>query len=166
MLFIISLLWTIVAVALQVLLFNHLSLCGGIALIYLIPLLRMPFGKMHVLNILLGFVVGLTIDIFSNTLGMHCLVATTTMFVREILLDKVFVTDPDLKKTGFVDADHLGISTISRYAITCISMHCLLLYLVESFSLFNIEVLLLKVIISVMLTFAIMLAIEFAVMKR
>lgn len=157
-------LWLIVSVALQVLLFNHLSLYGGIVMIYVVALLKLPVEVNRVFQIILGFLVGFVIDIFSNTPGMHALATTTLMFFRDPILH-LFNNDPEFKN-GTVCFSRVGISTFVRYAFNVIVLHSVLLYLIESFSLFNIGVLITKILVSLVLTCIVSLAFEFATMKK
>ena len=60
----------------------------------------------------------------------------------------------------------IGLSAFVRYALSFIGLHCLLLYIIESFTLFNLPVMLVKVLISIGLTFGFCMAFEFAAAKR
>lgn len=160
----IYLLWLVLSVVLQVLLFNHLSLMGGVVLIYMVALLKMPVEVNRVMQIVLGFLVGFMIDVFCNTPGMHSFAAVTTMFFRKPLL-KLFNNDPEFKN-GLVGVARIGLSSFLRYSLTIIAINCFLLYSIEAFSLFNVMVLLTKMILSTLLTFAVGMAFEFANMKK
>lgn len=156
-------LWLLLAVILQVLLFNHLSLFGGIVMIYMVALLKMPVEFNRVLQILIGFLTGLIIDIFCNTLGMHALTAVTVMFFREPILH-LYNNDPEFK-VGTVCLSRIGLSSFMRYALTVLGMHCALLYVIEAFTLFNFLLLVIKIVVSLLLTFAFTMALEFATEK-
>lgn len=155
-----SFLWILLCLVLQVLVFNHLHLFGGIVLIYLIALIKMPVNINRSVQILIGFLCGLLIDIFSNTIGMHALACTTIMWMRLPLLH-MYINAEDFK-TGVPNSDRLSISVFIRYALTIVSVHTVLLYLIESFTLFNIVPLLLKIVITVALTFVFLMALELA----
>lgn len=152
------LLWTLFCVLLQVVVFNQLHLFGGIALIYLLPLIKMPVQMNRSLQILLGFICGLVIDIFSNTLGMNALVCTLVMWLRMPILHMFIVADE--LKTGFPSASKIGLLVFLRYAFSIVLTYALALYLIESFSLFNIVPLLIHIIITVILTMAFVFALE------
>ena len=152
------------AVVLQVLLFNHLSLFGGVALVYVIALLKAPVEINRVLQIVMGFLVGFVVDIFCNTPGMHSLTAVTVMALRDVILH-LYNDDPEFK-SGMVTMQQIGLSAFARFSLSIIALHCLLLYIIESFTLFNFPVLLVKVLISVGLTFGFCMAFEFAASKK
>ena len=157
-------LWLLASIALQVLIFNQLSLFGGIALVYMIVLLKMPVEVNRVLQIFIGFLVGFVIDVFCNTPGMHSLATVTVMFLREPILH-LYIQKEEIKNSR-VCMSRLGVSSFVRYALTILLVHALLLYFIEAFTLFNFLVLLSKIIISVVLSLAFCLAFEFATLKK
>lgn len=159
-----SVLYLVLCLVLQVLVFNHLHLFGGVVFIYLIPLLKMPVGTNRSLQILAGFLSGLCLDIFSNTLGLHALVCTTVMWLRLPILH-MFVIADEVKNT-VPSVDRLGLPVFVRYILTIISTHSVLLYVIESLSLFNLVPLLVKIIVTIALTIAFTLAIELATSSK
>ncbi len=154
----------LLAIVLQVLLFNHLSILGGIALVYVIALLKAPVEINRVVQIIMGFLTGFVIDIFCNTPGMHSLAAVSVMALRDVILH-LFNNDPEFK-SGTVCVSKIGASTYARFSLSIIALHTILLYIIESFTLFNFPVLLTKVLISVALTFGFCMAFEFASSKK
>lgn len=159
-----NILWIVLALLFQVVLFNHLSVFGGVALVYLIALLKMPVEINRNLQILAGFAVGLCVDIFCNTMGMHALAATTVMWLR-IPIMHLYVNAEDVKE-GVPSFTLLGMAEFIRYALTLIALHCILLYCIEAFTLFNFLVLLSKIVISVLLSMVGVISLEFATLKK
>ncbi len=154
----------LVAVVLQVLLFNHLSLFGGVALVYVIALMKAPVEINRVVQIIMGFLTGFVVDIFCNTPGMHSLTAVSVMALRDVILH-LYNDDPEFK-SGIVSMKQLGLSAFIRFSLSIIALHCILLYIIESFTLFNISVLLTKILISIVLTFGFCMVFEFASSKK
>lgn len=159
-----SFLWILLCALLQVLVFNHISLMGGVVLIYLIALIKMPVQINRSLQILMGFACGLLVDIFSNSIGLHALTCTTIMWMRLPLLHMYVIADEI--KTGVPSMDKLSTPLFVRYVITVIAVHTVLLYLIESFTLFNILPLLLKIVVTAVLTFLFTMAFEMAVTSK
>lgn len=159
-----SLLWTLLCLLLQVTVFNQLHLFGGIALIYLLPLIKMPVQMNRPLQILLGFICGLTIDIFSNTPGMNALVCTLIMWLRLPILHMFIIADE--LKTGVPGALKIGLSPYLRYAFSIVTIYTIVLYLIESFTLFNIVPLILHILITTILTMAFAFALEVATLSK
>lgn len=160
MAFLYSIFWLIIGVVLQTLLFNHLQLYGGVILVYVIALIKMPVEINRNFQIFAGFLCGLIIDVFSNTIGMHTLTAVTVMWLRMPILH-LYINAEDVK-SGIPGNSLMGMSSYIRFAITMLAIHCILLYFVEAFTLFNILVTFLKIIISLILTFIAAITLEFA----
>lgn len=159
-----NILWLLLALLLQVLLFNHLYLFGGVALVYMIALIKMPVEINRNLQILAGFLTGLIVDICCNTMGMHALASTTVMWLRMPVFH-LYVNAEDFK-SGVPGVNRLGMQEYIHYALTLLAMHSILLYCIESFTLFNIMVLLIKIVISTLMTFGAAMAFEFATLKK
>lgn len=155
-----SFLWILLCALLQVLVFNHISLMGGVVLIYLIALIKMPVQINRSLQILMGFMCGLLIDIFSNSIGLHALTCTTIMWMRMPILHMYVIADEF--STGVPSMDKLSTPMYIRYAITIIAVHTIMLYMVESLSLFNILPLIIKIVATAVLTFLFAIAFEMA----
>jgi len=151
-------LWFILCIVAQVLLFNHLSVFGGVILFYLYLFVKMPVELNRSLQIFLGFLLGLTIDIFSNTPGMHALAGTTIMWARLPILHLYVVADDF--KTGNPGRKTMGQSMFLRFCISIVVCHTILLYLFEAFTSFNFFHMLVKIVITAILTTITFLAIE------
>lgn len=156
--------WLAVAIALQVLVFNHLSIFGGVVMVYSIALLKLPVETNRVAQIFIGFLTGLIIDVFCNTLGMNAFAGVTLMLFRDPILH-LYVNDPEFK-SGNICYSRIGLASFMRYSLTIIGFNCLLIYGIEACSLFNIGVLLVKMIVSTLLTFVMVMAFETATLKK
>ena len=144
-------LWLLALVLVQVLVLNQIHIGGyatPFAYVYFILVLNRDV-KRNVL-LLLGFFVGLVIDVFSNTPGMHAAATTLLAFVRPWLLtlfvprDSVDDWEPGIRSMGF--GSFLG------YAAMAVFLHHAVLLLLDTFSFFSWTLLLLKVVCSTALT--------------
>lgn len=156
--------WIIVAILLQTLLFNHIQLFGGVIMVYMVALLKMPVEMNRNIQILAGFLAGLIVDIFSNTLGMHALTAVTIMWLRTPVMH-LYVNAEDVK-TGVPGNMLMGMQTYLRFALTIIGLHCFMLYFIESFTFFNILTTLIKATVSLLLTSLAVVTLEFASLEK
>ena len=159
-----SIFWLILAVVLQTLLFNHLQLLGGVIMVYMIALIKLPVDMNRNLQILAGFLCGLIIDIFSNTLGMHTLTAVTIMWLRMPILH-LYINSEDIK-SGIPGNTLMGMQSYIRYSLTVLAIHCVLLYFIESFTLFHILTTIFKAFLSMLLTFIAAISLELATLKK
>lgn len=146
-----AILYIIGCVFLQVLIFNRLHILGGVCFVMLIPLLKMPLSMSRPLQILLGFIFGLGIDIFFNTHGLYAFSLCTLMALRLPLL-KLYI-DYESAKIGFINPRRVGFNSYMLYMASGIALFCIIMYGVESLFLLNILALMTKVAISIILTF-------------
>jgi hypothetical protein len=101
---------------------------------------------------------GLVIDIFDYTLGLNMLAMTITGFLRYYFL-KLFIPKDifDEYIPSFVTFSKL---VFMRYAGTLVLIHTLILFVVESFSLFDPLLLFLRIASSFILTILLIFAFE------
>jgi hypothetical protein len=91
---------------------------------------------------------------------MHALACGTMMWMRMPLLH-LFIASDDVK-SGPLGLRQLGMSVFVRYLLAVTILFCLVLYVVEAFSLFHLWLMLLKIVLSVVLTSVIVLILEVA----
>lgn len=85
----------IVVVLLQILLFDQLQLFGVChPFIYILFLIMLPITLPHSVDMLIGAIVGLIMDVFYNSLGTHMSACILIMFLRPYILGSV-VNDKD-----------------------------------------------------------------------
>lgn len=131
---------------------------------YLIALIKMPVEINRNVQILAGFITGMIIDIFCNTIGLHTLTTVTIMWLRMPILH-LYVNAEDVK-TGTPGASLIGMQTYIRYALTILALHCIILYFIESFTLFHFVATILKALISIVLTFIVILSLELSTLEK
>ena len=97
----------IVLVLLQVLFFNQINLSGFLnPYIYVLFILLLPVSLAPYKVVLLSFLTGLTIDWFSNTMGLHASATVLMGFLRSPVIRLISATEgeqsdyPGLKQTG------------------------------------------------------------------
>ena len=78
----------IVSVLLQVLVFNHILIFRMISPFFIF-LLLLPYDTPRALLIFLGFILGLSVDAFTNTLGVHAAVCVVIGFIGPVILNDI-----------------------------------------------------------------------------
>ncbi|MBE6317986.1 MAG: rod shape-determining protein MreD [Bacteroidales bacterium] len=144
----------------QVIICNNICLFNvavPIIFIYLIIRLPMTLNINYVLTI--SFIMGLIIDIFSNTQGMHALSCTIIAFVRKPLL-KLYIPREEDITDGDVSIKSIGFASYFKYLLSIILIYCTCVFVVESFSLFNIYRLITQIISSSVISLIIILGID------
>src|SRR5690554_925122 len=118
-------------VLLQAVVLNNVQFSSFInPYVYILFLLWLPLETPKALLLFLGFLLGLSVDIFSNTLGMHTSAAIFLAFCRPFVLQFIAPRDgyelnqqPGIKDFGW--------SWFFIYAATLTFLHHLFLFYVE-----------------------------------
>lgn len=78
-------------ILLQILILNQVSLFNGWAqpYLYIYPLITLPLIIPKRFLLIIGFVTGLTIDLFTHTPGIHASAALTLAFFRPFILKSI-----------------------------------------------------------------------------
>lgn len=123
-------------ILIQVLVLNyiHLFQCAT-PLLYIYITIGMPRNVNKWLSLLISFVVGLIVDIFSNTPGVGAASATLIALIQPYLLE-LFVnreSPDDLKPT----IRTLGVSRYIYFSLPLVVLFCLSFFTLEAFNFFN-----------------------------
>ncbi len=150
----------IVLILLQAIVFNNICLFGvAVPFVFIYFIVHLPITISPNWLLTLSFITGLTIDIFSNPQGLNALACTIVAMSRHSILhwyfpreDELTIPEPSIRSLGF--------EYFAKYLFTFVLFYCTIIFLIESFSLFNIFRLLLRIICSTFLTFLILLGVD------
>lgn len=125
--------WLIFLIALQVLLLNNIQFSGFVnPFLYIIIIFWLPVETSKVLVMLLSSAVGLSVDLFTATPGMHMSACIFLAFCRPFVLQKMAPRDgyegniePSIQAMGF--------SWFITYALILTFLHHIFLFTVEIF---------------------------------
>lgn len=150
---------------LQVLILNNLYFLGwATPYLYVYYLMTLPKDLSRNAQLTIGLLMGLCLDLFSNTLGMNMTACTVIMFLRPYLLNLFGSRDDEYQVPSFKS---FGIGAFMRYATVMVLAHHFALNLVQFFSFDNLPFLLLRIISGSILTLFLIALIEvFNLMKR
>lgn len=138
-------------VALQVWLLNNIHLFKIVTpFLYVYIILKISLNLTRTQVIWISFLTGLTIDIFSNTLGMHAAACTLIGMFRHPVLG-AFV-DREVMENATPSYATLGAGVFMKYTFSLVLIHHVALFLIESVSLFDPFYLFLRIVSSVILT--------------
>ena len=143
--------WFVGLVLLQVLVLNRMHINGyAIPFFYIYFILKFDSRVGRNTLMMWSFALGLMIDVFGNTPGMNAAVATFVAFSRPSLIRLVTLRDVD---EGFRPGiESMGFAPFFRYTLLICSLFCSLLILIDTFSFFNLSVLLIKIVTSIFIT--------------
>jgi len=150
-----------VLVLLQVLIVKNINLGRYFIFFpYVLFILLLPFNTPKPLTLVLAFVLGLSIDMFYDTQGMHASACLTMAFVRSIVLE-LFAPregyDEQLKPT----ITYMGVGWFSSYAVILILIHHFVLFYIEAFTFHEFFRTLLRVLGSTVATFGFIYLMQF-----
>lgn len=151
--------WFVGLVLLQVLILNNVNIAGyATPFLYIYVILKFESDVSRNVLMLWAFLLGLTVDVFSDTPGMSAAATVLLAFFRPVFL-RLFVLH-DMQETLIPSVRTLGISSFLKYLVVCVLAHHGMLLTLEFFSFAHIGVLLLKVMTSAALTVACIMAME------
>lgn len=146
----------ILVMALQVLLFNQLQLWGAChPYIYILCLLMMPITLPHSVDMLIGAGVGLVMDVFCNSLGVHTAACILLMYVRPYLIGAL-VNDKD-RLNEQISLRAIGMEALLKYVVILVVLHHLTVFLLAAWSWTHIGFVLLETLVSSVLTILLVL---------
>lgn len=150
----------IVLLFLQVLLFNNIDFLGYVnPYIYLIFFLDLPISFKTSYSMLLGFVMGLIIDIFANTMGVHTFACVLLCFVRKSWINLLFTSFNTQQDS--LNPVRVGWPSYLKYTVGLIALHHLTIYMLEAFSFYAFGYTFLRIIINTIFTTSFILFYEF-----
>ena len=147
-------------VALQVLLMDNLVLYStGFCYIYVAFLLFLPIGINRLLLLFLGFLVGFTVDVFYDTMGIHAAASVLLAFLRPHLLNLLTPRD------GYDISDSVNIHTMGKgwfltYTLTLLLVHHAAVFFLERISFDDFLHTLLKIVLSVLFTSVVVIILQ------
>jgi hypothetical protein len=151
----------IVLLLVQVLVIQNVNLSGYIILLpYVMWILMLPFETNKFLVLFASFFMGVWIDIFYDSSGLHAFACTLMGFARYYVLK--YVSPRDGYEAGVsATVDEMGLAWFLRYAGILIFMHHFALFYLEIFRFSEFFSTLLRVILSSAGTFIFIYIIQF-----
>jgi len=139
----------VVLVIVQVLIVNHIRLGGYVhPYIYLIFVMLLPINMPGWQLLLSGFSIGLVIDLFMGTLGMHAGATTMMAFCRPTII-KLVSGSQKFENIKEPNVNQLGFSWFIRYTLCMVAIHNFTLFMLEGFSFHLVGQALVRILISV-----------------
>jgi hypothetical protein len=128
--------------------------------VYVASVILLPFEVNKSILILLGFVAGITVDIFYNTVGANAAAMTLTAFLRPTVINLL------MPQRGYDDRQTLtlnsmGLSWFVTYTMSLIFVHHFVLFLLEASDWGLFLPVIIKVICSTIFTTMIVVIIQF-----
>ncbi len=156
----------IILVFIQILLFNNIQFSGYVnPYVYVLFILLLPFETPKWFLLVLGFIMGLVIDLAMNTPGMHTSATVFISFLRPYVLS--YISPREGYEVGsYPTVSYYGLKWFFRYAVTITFLHHFVLFYLEIFRLSSFFNTLLKVIISTVFSLIFILIAQYISFKK
>jgi hypothetical protein len=149
----------------QILLFKGLApFDTSFCFIYVAFILLLPVETNNLLLMVLGFLLGFTIDIFYDSLGMHALALVTVAYLRNYWLSSI--TPQGGYDAGSSPALANGVQWFLVYTVPLVFVHLALLFFVEAGGFGMFWFTMLKIMASLVFTVSVMLMLQFFSVPR
>jgi len=149
----------ILLVLFQVLVLNNIQFLGYInPYLYILFILALPVQMPRWFLLILAFILGLTIDIFSNTIGMHAFATVFVAFFRNGII-KLF-TNIEEGNNPTPSFHTFGVSSYVKYVVVIVLIHHSTLFILEAFSFAHFWIMLPKILLSSLVTIMLILGIQ------
>lgn len=141
-------------VVVQVLLLNNLHLFGVQAYLYVMFIITFPISVSSKILMPISFLLGLCVDIFSGTYGVHAAATTFVAFVRPLLL-RLVVPVNDATQMESLSLSKQKLNFVG-FAVLMVLLHHFALLMLEAFSFKYIGVVVIKTLLSAVYTLLLM----------
>ena len=156
----------VVVILFQVLVMDNVMINGYmIPYIYILFILLLPFETPRWVQLLSAFALGLSMDLFSGTLGMHTAASVLAAFARPYLLELLAPRDGYDPET-YPRVHYYGFLWFLKYAALIVVIHHLALFYLEVFQLKHFFSTLLRVILSSILTTSTIVLSQYFVFRK
>ncbi len=151
--------------AIQVLVLNNINLFGYVEpMLYVWFILLLPIGTPKWLVLILSFLMGFGVDIFSGQVGFHTLVSTFTGLLRQIFIGPLAIS-PQTSANDTPCSANMGWLSYIAYCGILTFVHVLLVIAIETFRWSEVLPMLLRVALSAAATLLLMVVCEFIFFK-
>lgn len=151
---------------LQVLVLDNINLGGYInPFLYVLFILLLPFETPKAMLLIFAFAMGLTIDIFNDSLGLHCASLVLMAYLRPVVLGVIAPRD-GYDPGSFPRVYYFGLNWYLRYSILLVTIHHTTYYFLEAFSFENFIDTLLKIILSTIFSLFLIILSQYLIYRK
>ena len=156
----------VVSVLLQVLIFNNILIARIITpFFYILFIILLPFDTPRSLLLFLSFALGLTVDIFTNTPGVHASASLLIGFLRPGILELISSRET-LESVSTPRVRNMGVQWFAGYTAFMVIIHHLFLFFIEAFTFEGFLLTLLRVILSSILSVGLIVLSQFLIFRK
>ena len=155
-----------ILIMLQILVLNNIQISGYIIpYIYILFILLLPFETPGWLLLFSGFALGLSVDMFTNTMGMHTAATVFMAFLRPYVLQ--VIAPRDGYETGtFPRIYYFGFEWFLKYTLILVFSHHFILFYTEVFRFSEFFSTLLRVLASSLLSVVLIILSQYFIYRK
>ncbi len=156
----------VILVLIQVLLLNHIVLFNcAVCLIFIYFLIKLPINLSPNILLTLGFILGLSVDILSDTPGLNALCCTILASLKKSVF-YAYEQHDDQKRNISPSIGTMGFLNFSKFVFSLSAIYCLLVFFVEFVNFTDVVQILIKAGASTAFTFLVILAVDSLIYKN
>lgn len=156
----------VILVLIQVFLLNNIQFSGFVnPYFYVLFIILLPFETPGWLLLSLSFVLGITIDLFSNTPGLHASATVFMAFLRPLVLDYFAPRDGYVPGT-FPRIYYYGFGWFFQYSAILILGHHFFLFYLEVFQLSDFMLTFKRVVFSSIFTLLLVIMSQYFIFRK
>lgn len=152
-------------VLIQVLILNQVRLGGFInPYIYILFIILLPLSTPRYLVLLLGFLIGFSVDVFMNSLGIHTAATVFIAYLRPVVVRSVSSHEED--RNDYPGLYQNKFKWFLSYATIMVVLHHLVLFYIEVFTFNDFFRTLYHVVLSSLFSVFIIVLSQFLIFRR
>ena len=153
-------------ILIQLFVFDNIRLGGYMTpFIYVLFIILLPFNIQGWVLLTSSFLLGFFIDIFYNTLGMHAAACVFMAFLRPVSL-KIFSPRDGYETGTYPRIYYYGLKWFLKYSLSLVAIHHFLLFFIEVFRLDEFHHILLRVLLSAILSVSIIILSQYFIFRK
>lgn len=136
----------------QAVIFNNLILFNNaIALVFVYLIIILPLSISTNAAMTVGFLLGLSVDIFSDTPGLNALSCTILAFIRRPIYHLYMPREEEsaIQRPGL---KYMGWASFLKYSLTMTLIYCVCVFSLEAFSFFDWTRMIVRIVTSTLYT--------------
>lgn len=155
----------IVLVLIQVLVLNQVQVGGYISpFIYILFVLLLPVSTPRYLLMIFGFLLGLSVDVFSNSLGIHAAATVFIAFIRPFVIRSISNREED--RNEFPGLRQNKFSWFLSYTAIMVFVHHFILFYLEYFTFSHFFTTFLRVLLSSVFSIFVIVLSQFLIFRK
>jgi rod shape-determining protein MreD len=156
----------LILIFIQVLILNNIQLSGYInPYFYILFLLLLPFETPNWSLPIIGFLLGLSVDLFAHTPGIHASASVLIAYLRPFILKMISPRD-GYEPGSFPRIFYYGFKWFLKYTVIMVTVHHFFLFYIEVFRLSDFFTTFLRAVVSSVFSILLIFLSQYFIFRR